>query len=430
MARGRNAVGAIVAQFSQAIGSFLLQWLAYRYAGTEGLGRFSLLYGVVVLATAVITGLVGDPLTVLDRGLPAVRAGLQRWLMIVVLAVAVTFTLGSVSTGTLGTGAAVLFGVMGGVFVAEDTMRRLLMASLRFGGLVVIDLTSVVVSIGYVVAVHAIDGRAPISTFLIGLLLGQGLALAVGVFVLPGDERWLARGAPSDMRSVWRYGSWRSLQQMLRPAMMAIVRSAIVAIVGLAAFGSLESARVYVAPAMLMVGGAASYLFASYARERSGPIAPLMRRADRAVVVLSGASLAAGIAATVLAGPIGDLVLQDGDELSRLAVLGWTAYAAASAGVTPYGSLAAVRGHQRTVLFVRAGESVVSVLAALALLGVDADIELVPWALAVVAAASGAVLRLRVLPRSPDVLDGADAVGAVGVSGPDGPDGAVAGFST
>ena len=43
-----RALGAIAAQFSQAIASFLLQVLAYRYTGETGLGVFALIFGLVV----------------------------------------------------------------------------------------------------------------------------------------------------------------------------------------------------------------------------------------------------------------------------------------------------------------------------------------------------------------------------------------------
>jgi O-antigen/teichoic acid export membrane protein len=397
----RNALGAVAAQFSQAIGSFLLHALAYRYGGKDGLGEFALLYGIVILATAVVTGLVGDPLTVLDRSEPTVRRGLQRWLASMALILSTVFCSGTWATGTLSGGAAIVFGATLAVFVVEDTVRRLMMSTLRFGGLVAIDLTSLVVSVGVVVVAHGTRDGAGTPTFLAGLLAGQVAACAVGWFVVAPQERWLARRVPPDLGAVWRYGSWRALQQMLRPGMMAVVRSAIVGAVGLTAYGTLESARVYVAPAMLTVAGAASYLFASYARDRTRPLGELLRRADRAVVLLLVLTSVAGAGAVLLTGPLGDALLDEGDSLSRLAVVGWAAYAAASAAVTPYGSLAAVRGRQRTVLLVRAAESSVSVGAVAVLLLADVDIMAIPLVLAAIAAASGAALRLPVLGRMP-----------------------------
>ena len=56
-----------------------MQVLALRLMGVEGLAKYALLFGIVVIATAVVTGLVGDSLTVLDRSDPSVRAGLRSW---------------------------------------------------------------------------------------------------------------------------------------------------------------------------------------------------------------------------------------------------------------------------------------------------------------------------------------------------------------
>jgi O-antigen/teichoic acid export membrane protein len=382
------ALGAIAAQFSQAIASFLLQVLAYRYTGETGLGVFALIFGLVVLATAITTGLVGDSLTVLDRSDPAIRSGLQRWLAIVVAILLVAFAVIPPLAGRLGVGDSVLLAFAAAFFVIEDAFRRWLMALLRFGSLVVVDLTAAVSSIGFVVISHAVRDGATITTFITGLLVGQVLATVVAVIVLPGDDRWIARTVRPDLRSVWHYGAIRGLQQMLRPGMMTLVRVAVIAIVSTAAYGRLEAARVYVAPATLMVSGAASFLFASYARARDRPLPALVRRADRAVVALMVGTTLLGLAASITVGFFGKLIVGDGDPLSAMAVLGWSAY----------GSLAAVRGKQVAVLAVRVAESVVSVVAVLVLVGLGAAVNTVPFVLAVVSVASGAYLRIRTLP--------------------------------
>lgn len=393
----RHALGAIAAQFSQAIGSFLLHVLAYRYSGSDGLGRFALTYGVIVLATAVITGFVGDPLTVLPRAESPIRRALQNWALLVMAGVGLSFTVGALVTGTLDVGAAVLFGVTGIVFVAEDTMRRLLMATMRFGALLLVDVTALVVAVGFVIVAHTGFETDGIVTMLTALLIGQALGIVVGVIGLPGSERWLVRRGPADMAAVWRYGSWRGLQQTVRPAMMAIVRAMIVAGVSLTSYGRLESARVYVAPAMLMVGGAASYLFASYAKDQNRSLEQLMRRADRAVMLLVATTIVAGAVAVLSSSDLGGFLADDGEVLSRWAVAGWSAYAAATAAVTPYGSLAAVRGRQAAVLAIRVAESVLSIAGVAVLLVVDGSIMVVPFVLAAAALVSGVALRVNVL---------------------------------
>jgi hypothetical protein len=68
----------VTAQFSQAFGSLVLQVLAARSLGLPAFGVFALLIGSLVLATGLMTGVVGDSLTS-GPSRPAVRAGRQVW---------------------------------------------------------------------------------------------------------------------------------------------------------------------------------------------------------------------------------------------------------------------------------------------------------------------------------------------------------------
>jgi hypothetical protein len=122
----------------------------------------------------------------------------------------------------------------------------------------------------------------------------------------------------------------------------------------------------------------------------------LRRRADRAVGALAVLAVSAGAAATLLVPVAGGLVVNGETVLSRTAVMGWALYAAATATVTPYGSLAAVRGRQAWVLGVRAAESVISIGLVIVALAIDWSAASAPYLLASAALASGATLR-RVL---------------------------------
>jgi O-antigen/teichoic acid export membrane protein len=390
-----SAPGAVVAPFSQAIGSFVLQFLALRYLGVEGLGAYALLFGIIVVATAIVSGLVGDSLTVLDRSSPRIRAGLQTWLVITAGGIAMALGVGGWITGRLTGPQSVALGVCAAMFLVEDALRRMLMASMRFWSLVVVDVSGLIIAVGVVLAVQTVAASgATLTTFIVALAIGQTSASAVAVWRFPSSERWIAREVSPDLASVWNYGSWRALQQMLRPSMLTGVRVIVTVVVSLAVFGELEAARLYVAPAMLVVGGVASYLFASYARDPMTPLQILRRRADRTVVVLSAATLTLGAVATALVPFLGHLFTSGGDELDQLAVFGWSAYAAATAAVTPYGSLAAVRGHQASVLAIRAGESFLSIVVVLAVVLLDGAVYLVPFVLAVVSAFSGVAMRV------------------------------------
>ena len=75
----RPATGAVAGQVSQAAAALVLQVAAARELGAAGLATFSLVYGAIVLVTAVASGLVGDSLTVLDRTERGTRAALHVW---------------------------------------------------------------------------------------------------------------------------------------------------------------------------------------------------------------------------------------------------------------------------------------------------------------------------------------------------------------
>ena len=103
---------------------------------------------------------------------------------------------------------------------------------------------------------------------------------------------------PADLGAIGAvsaYGSWRAAQQFIRPGMLTAVRFIVVAVAGLAATGALEAARIYTAPMLLVVSGASSFLFASYASS-TGSQSPAQsrraaRRADRGVLGLFGATV-------------------------------------------------------------------------------------------------------------------------------------------
>ena len=108
----------------------------------------------------------------------------------------------------------------------------------------------------------------------------------MGIVIVPAHERWLAAPLPADFGAVARYGWYRGLQQAVRPTLLALMRWVVIAIVGLAAAGELEAARVYAAPALLAVAGVNSFLFANYAKEATKPMSKAVRDADRGVLLL------------------------------------------------------------------------------------------------------------------------------------------------
>lgn len=403
--RGRlvGATGALGGQVTLALSSLMLQVVAARALGAEGLGQFALLFGYVVMVTAVSTGLVGDSLTVLDRHHPAVRSGLLT-------AATVTILVGStgafaLAVGPHGPGVALAFATATAAFMAADLLRRTLMATLRFWSLVLVD----GLALGAAATVLVTSARVTQLTLghvVVALAIGQATACAVAWRCLPVDERRPAPLGAAGLPSVVRFGGWRALQQFVRPTTLNTARWLVLLAAGTAAVGELEAARVFVAPAMLLVQGVSSYLFASYAAGQGQPLADLLRRADRgAATMLAGCGLLA-VGAAVTAPALGPLLTGDHFRLTATAVLGWGLYAASCAAVLPYGSLAAVRGAPARVFLLRVLDSSAAILVtALAVLVWDLSFVWVPWLLSGGSFLGGYLCR-RLLVTAPPALTG------------------------
>ncbi len=393
-----NVAGAVSAQFSQALGSFLLQVLAARLLGKEGLAVFAVLFGLVVVGTAIVSGFVGDSLTVLDRAERIVRSGLQWWLVVLSTVFGLVAALGLGGSGYITWRQAIVFGLAGVAFVVEDTLRRLLMASLRFWSIVIVDLVGLVGSVGLVTVVSLGDAEVTLTHFLEGLVVGQLAATVVGVFLLPEADRWWARagrrdGTDDGRTRVFEYGKWRALQVSVRPVMLALMRVIAVAGIGRAAYGELEGARLFVAPAMLAVNGASSYLFARFARTKDEATTRLLRQADTGVVVLSAVSLLLGVLAAFAAPTLGNAMVGKEFDLDRWSVLGWSVYAAATAAATPYGVLAAVRGRQGATLLVRVLDSVLSLIGVAVVVAAPWSTSAIPYVMGLFAFCGGIGIR-------------------------------------
>ena len=197
------------------------------------------------------------------------------------------------------------------------------------------------------------------------------------------------------------YGTWRALQQTVRAGTLALVRVICLLVVTGAAVGALEAARIYMAPAVLAVTGVSSYLFASYASSPRRPLAQLLGFADRTMIRLTALVLLGGLIG-VLAMPLLASMLTGGEyDLSRLAVAGWALVAAATAGVTPYGQLASVRGRHVAVFWLRMADSVASLITIYVVVSATGDVAWAPLVMAAWSLAGGLAIRLLVI--RPDV---------------------------
>ncbi len=349
--------GALAGQVTQAVAGLALQVAAARELGAGGLAVFSLVYGAIVLATAVCSGLVGDSLTVLDRTEPRVRAGLHVAAAGVCAVAGAGGAVLAVGTGLLPPWGGVLLGLATAAFVLEDVLRRLLMAAGRFWSLPAVDLTALVLALGALAACAA-AGPLTLGSFVLALLAGQAGAAVVAVVLLPASERPRGPWRRPDLRAVAGFGAWRAAAQAIRPALLTVLRIVVVAVAGAAAYGPLEAARVYTAPTLVVVAGLGSWLLPTFAAHRADGAAAGLRRADRAALRLTAAVAALGVlvvAAQPLAGP---LLTGGRYPLPAAAVAGWSLYAVASALLLPYSALASVLRRQRQVLLLRALEFV------------------------------------------------------------------------
>lgn len=376
-----GAVGAVVAQVWQAVGSFGLQLLAAWLLGASGLGLLSLCLSIIVLVTAVASGMVGDSLVILDRHDRSTRGGLQFWALAIALASLLLVVVGMTVSGLLTGLEAVLLGLALVAFQLEELVRRVFMVTLRYWRLVIIDGVAVAVAIAIVLIWSA--SRPPeITTFLIGLLVGQSLAIVVGAVMLPAHERRLVSLRGAGIRQVAGFGAWRGLQISVAPAVLTAMRVIVTAAAGAAALGLIELARIFVAPAMLSIQGLGSYLLSTYARDKQLPLATLLRRAWRASLVMVGATLVAGVAIVALAPWLSDRFAAPGISIDRFVVAGWVLYVAASASCQPFGSLAAARGRPARVLQCRAVDAALVVILLPVLLATGASASWTPFVLA------------------------------------------------
>ena len=364
-----GAVAAMAAQVSQAGASFTLQVIAIITLGLAGFGKFAILYGVIVLLTGLTSGFVGDSLTVLNRRSAVVRSALQGWALALIGTAACLGAAAASGIGFVSPIEGLSFGLATFAFLFEDLLRRLLMAGLLFWRIALVDLTGLVVALA-ALAVKGAVGPQSIATLFGALAIGQAAAIVVGCVLLPREDRYLVRLMRGGYGTVARYGSWRSAQQAVRPGLLTAARAAVILAAGLTVMGKLEAARLFVAPAMLLVGGYSTFLFASFATRMRSPMGALLVKADRAVFQLLGITVVIGGLCLLALPEIGKLAI--GHRLNFVMIVGWIAYAASVATVTPYGALAAVRGKQAAVFGLRLADSGFSLAVAVSLLSLGA----------------------------------------------------------
>lgn len=414
----RRAAGAVVGQGTQALAGMVVQVAAARELGASDLAAFALVYGAMVMATAVCSGLVGDSLTVLDRHRPGIRAGLHVWTALISTGAAAAGVIAALVSGMVPVWAGLLLGAGCAMFIVEDTLRRMLMATGRFWSLPAVDSASLVLALGTLVVV-ALRQELTLSAFIVALLVGQSGAALVAWFCLAPGERPRGPWRRPAMGAVAAFGAWQAAAQTIRPASLTLLRIIVVAVLGAAAYGPLEAARVYTAPTLVLVAGLGSFLLPHFVGLRDQPAATTLRVADRAALACAlGVGAIAG-AALVLQPWLGPLLTGGHYAMPALAVAGWAVYAVAGAAYLPYAGLALVHGAQRRVLALRALEFA-SLVVVLLLVLLHVGAAWAPLALALGPGLAAVVVRQSVVlpmtrPDAPGLAEPrprAEAVGA------------------
>src|SRR4051812_14313388 len=219
----RPAAGAVAGQVTQAGAALVLQVAAARFLGAAGLATFSVVYGAIVLVTAVSSGLVGDSLTVLDRTDPGTRAALHVWAVVVSGTAGVLGAVLTLVTGLLPAWGAAVLGLAVTAFVLEDVLRRLLMATGRFWSLPAVDATSLVLALLTLVACAAVGGLS-LASFMVALLVGQTGAGIMAWLLAPMGERPVGPWRSPAIGHVFDFGVWRAAGQTVRPALLTALR--------------------------------------------------------------------------------------------------------------------------------------------------------------------------------------------------------------
>lgn len=399
--RRSRPVAAILSQGIVAGSSLVLQLIALRELGTDGLGAFAVLFGILITINSVQSGWLGDSLTVLDRFDPGIRRALVRSQVTIVVLVFVFSTVLSLPVAGVDRTTAVLFGLASVAWVIEETMRRLLIARREFWKLVANDAAFACGSFGLVGFVLVTGGTFTLETLVVALLAGAIVSIGLGVTQLPTVE--LSRGmlGPSRMRDVASFAVWRSAQVGLRPGSQALVRAIVIGAASYEALGQLEAARLLLAPVLTVVNGAGVYLLPTYSTQaKSGkrfrPAVPI------AMLVVGALAAAYGAFAIVLRSPLTDLLTDETAAISIASLLAWTLYSVGFGAGVPVGNALVARGRSRLAFNVRVIDALAGVAVA-AIFAVAGLVEWVPLGLAIGTFLGAALLlrRLGLLP-APD----------------------------
>ncbi|MFD8496741.1 hypothetical protein [Amycolatopsis sp. NPDC059657] len=368
--------------------------LAARELGLAEYGVFAVFLALLVSATALHAGYVGDSLAVLDRFDLRLRASMVSSALLSFGLCGTAGVVFALALRDLGTG--LVFAGMVVLWLAEETLRRLLIARMEFWKLVWNDVSYL---LGTLVALGAWFLRAREVTMpMLFAAMGVGActAVVVGLAQLPRSELRALRPGWAGMAEVASFAGWRAAQAALRPTALLLARVLVAQLISLAAVGLLEAARLVVAPLQVIINGAGSFLLAGYASGR-------VQGTRRASLLLTGVTLGGGVVLTLAAGPLGRLMT--GAEVDRWLLLGWVVYLATWAAGLPFVTAVVARKRSRAVFLVRVVDSVAGLALAAVALTLDFPLALVPWLMAFGQLYSCLRLySLAVTPPTPEIV--------------------------
>lgn len=385
----RRLVTGLAAQGAASLSNIAISLLVAKSLGASELGRFSLLFAVLTLATAMQSGWVGDGLAVLG---PASEAAARWWQHVLTAAATLVTGLFVALTGRFSWGEVVTYLALAVTWLYEEYARRWFMAHQKFLAQGMNDLVYFVVAFASAWILDVTVGWK-LQSILIAMVVGALSATLVGQAVIPRDARvWRSFGTKTDVAAFRRYGMWRSAQAGTGALGTVGTRTIIAGEMSLRALGDVELARNMVAPAMTLLGGLANVLLpvvSADARERKSSQLGRMTAAITIGVAVYGAFLL--WQTNWIVGLLGS---HSEFRITRLLIVGWLMLAMVIASTQAISVRAIVVLPSRVVFIFRTAGTLVG-LVLVAVAGVWGSKEAVPFAGAAGALISAGLLRAR-----------------------------------
>jgi O-antigen/teichoic acid export membrane protein len=318
--RKRLLIG-VMAQGVASISNLVVALFVARGLGAIEFGRFSLIFAILAVATAIQSAWVGDALVVLG---PRVESA-ARWWQLVLTVASIVLSGGVLAlTQQFSRAEIALYVPLCAFWLYEEFGRQWFIAHQRFVAQGMNDLIYLIVAVATLSTCQAV-GELSLSTVLASMAIAAAIAWVGGQSVVPAEFRSWRRPVTDGHRdAVRRYGSWRAAQAASGALSTVATRTLVVDGMGLRTLGNLELGRTVVGPLLAVLAGLGNVLLpVASANSRAGE-----RKNFRVVTLVVTASVAVYGAAVVLWAPffVG-LFGGAGFEVSRTVLAGWVTVA-------------------------------------------------------------------------------------------------------